>query len=126
MSLEQPVNYEERRDSIRAQRIVTVRHRLVKHNGRKVSSPWQVSLTENMSLSGLLFVSAIPYEKEDWIEVDVVMSGILDIFKGYGQVIRSTLHNAGYYYVAIKYVDLKSRTKTRSAKKIISKTFPHR
>jgi hypothetical protein len=121
MSLEQPENFQDRRDSIRAIRIVTVKHRLVKHNGKKVSSPWQMSTTENMSLSGLLFVSAITYEKGDLIEVDVVMSGILDIFKGYGEVVRSSLQKGGHYHVALKYVDLKAPTKTRSAKRITKK-----
>lgn len=120
MSLNQSSNYDDRRDSIRANRIVTVRHRCVKHKGKKVSNPWQISLTENMSLSGLLFVSPIGYEKEDIIEIEVVMSGILDIFKGFGEVIRSTQHKAGHYYIAVKYVDLKP--KTRSAKSVIKKS----
>ena len=115
MSLEQPY-VEERRDSIRAKRIVSVRYRLVKRQGRKASGPWQVSLTQDMSASGLLFVSAINYDKGDWVEVQVVMSGILDIFNGFGQVVRSTRQKGGFYYVAIKYVDLKSKIKTRSAK----------
>ena len=114
MSLERSPNYEERRDSIRADRIVTVKHRLVKHKGRKVSSPWQMSLTENMSLSGLLFVSAIAYGKDDLIELEVVMAGILDLFKGFAQVVRSVRHKAGHYCVAVKYVDLKSKTKTKT------------
>lgn len=124
MSLEEPQNFENRRDSIRAARIVTVRHRLVRHKGRKVSSPWQISMTENMSVSGLLFVSAINYEQDDTVEVEVVMSGMLDLFKGYGQVVRSILKEGGYYHVALKYVDLKEapKVKKRSAKRIIRKS----
>ena len=121
MSLEHVSNFEERRDSLRARRIVTVKHRLVKHKGHKVSGEWQISLTENMSLGGLLFVSAVAYEKGDSIEVEVVMSGILDIFKGYGEVVRSVVRKSGYYHVAIKYVDLKPNVKTRSAKSILRK-----
>ncbi len=116
MSLEQN---QERRDSVRAKRIVTVRHRLVKHRGRKVTSPWQISVTENMSLSGLLFVSPMAYQVGDWVEVEVVMSGVLDIFKGYGEIVRLVHHKAGYYHVAIKYVDLKRRSKIRSAKSLL-------
>jgi hypothetical protein len=122
MSLERAPNFEERRDSIRASRIVTVRHRRVKRQGTKASNAWQISMTENMSLSGLLFVSAIGYEKGDTIEIEVVMSGILDIFKGYGEVIRSTKHKAGHFYIAVKYVDLKHKPKTRSAKSVIKKS----
>jgi len=115
MSLEQPESFEDRRDSIRAHRIITVRHRLVKQKGSKNSNPWQLSVTENMSLSGLLFVSAIAYDKGDLVEVEVVMSGILDIFNGYGEVVRVNHHKGGHYLVAIKYVDLKPKPKNRPA-----------
>ncbi len=75
-------NFDERRDSIRAKRIITVRHRLVERNAKKTESMWQLSTTENMSLSGLLFVSALAYHMGDVIELQVVMSGVLDIFNG--------------------------------------------
>ena len=123
MSLEPSMNFEDRRDSIRAVRIVTVKHRRVQHNGHQVDGTWQVSMTENMSVSGLLFVSAFIYEKDDLIELEVVMSGMVDLFKGYGRVIRSTHHKGDHYHVAVKYVDLKEmpKPKTRSAKRIIKK-----
>lgn len=112
-----PQNYEERRDSVRAKRIVTVRHRIVEHNGKKVDAMWQLSTTENMSLSGLLFVSAMAYHVGDIIELQVVMSGVLDIFNGYGKVIRTTRNKGGYYLIAVKYVDLK--LKKRPAKTML-------
>ncbi len=110
-------NYDERRDSIRAKRIITVRHRLVEHNGKKAESMWQLSTTENMSLSGLLFVSALAYHMGDVLELQVVMSGVLDIFNGYGKIMRSSRNKDGYYHVGVKYVDLK--TKKRPAKTMI-------
>ncbi len=109
--------YEERRDSVRAKRIITVRHRLVRHKGRKAESMWQLSTTENMSLSGLLFVSALEYQADDVVELQVVMSGVLDIFNGFGKVVRSTRNKGGYYHVGVKYVDLKPRR--RAAKTLI-------
>jgi len=112
-------NFEERRDSVRAKRIITVRHRLIKHNNRKTDSMWQLATTENMSLSGLLFVSALPYASGDVIELQLVMSGILDIFNGFGKVIRSSRNKGGNYHVAVKYVELKSRP--RAAKSIVSR-----
>lgn len=112
------VNFEERRDSVRANRIITVRHRLIKRNHRKVNSMWQLATTENMSLSGLLFVSALAYQSDDVLELHVVMSGVLDIFNGFGKVIRSTKNKGGYYKIAVKYVDLKS--KRRSAKTVLA------
>jgi len=110
--------FDERRDSIRAKRIITVRHRLIKRKSRKVNSIWQLATTENMSLSGLLFVSALSYQVDDVIELQVVMSGVLDIFNGYGKVVRVNKNKSGYYQVAVKYVDLKS--KRRPAKTLIS------
>ena len=107
---------EERRASIRVRRIIAVHHHLIKHNNRKVNVVWQLSTTEDMSLSGLLFVSASAYQPGDIIELRVVMSGILDIFNGFGKVVRAFRNKNGYYQVAVKYVDLKS--KRRSAKTI--------
>jgi len=112
------VSFEERRDSVRAKRIITVRHRLVKHNNRKTDSMWQLATTENMSLSGLLFVSALSYHAGDIVELQVVMSGVLEIFNGFGKVVRATRNKGGYYQVGVKYVDLKSRR--RSAKTVLA------
>ena len=112
------INFEERRDSMRARRIITVRHRLIKHQSRKVNSMWQLATTENMSLSGLLFVSALDYQPGDIIELHVVMSGVLDIFNGFGKVIRVFRNKGGYFQIAVKYVDLKS--KRRSAKTVLA------
>ncbi len=109
--------YEERRDSVRAKRIITVRHRIVEHNGKKVDSMWQLSTTENMSLSGLLFVSALAYHIGDIVELQVVMSGVLDIFNGYGKVMRSTRNKGGYFHVGVQYVNLKP--KKRAAKSLL-------
>ena len=118
MGLDQSSINQERRDSIRAKRIVTVRHRLFKHKGKKVSSPWQISMTEDMSFSGLLFVSAIEYEAGDIVEIEVVMSGLLDIFNGFGLVVRREKRKGGFFHVAVKYIDLKTKPKSRSAKRI--------
>jgi hypothetical protein len=114
--------FEERRDSVRAKRIITVRHKLVKHLNRKASSMWQLAMTENMSLSGLLFVSVIQYQPGDIIELQVVMSGVLDIFNGYGKVIRASRNKGGYYHIGVKFVDLKSRR--RPAKTLLA-CAPH-
>jgi hypothetical protein len=110
--------YDERRDSVRAKRIITVRHRLAKHNDRKADSIWQMSTTENMSLSGLLFVSALAYHPGDVVELQVVMSGVLDIFNGFGKVMRASRNKGGYWQIGVKYVDLKP--KRRPAKSMLS------
>jgi len=110
--------FKERRDNVRAKRIITVRHRLIKHNNRKVNSMWQLAATKDMSLSGLLFVGALAYHPGDIIELHVVMSGVLDIFNGFGKVVRASRNKGGYYQIAVKYVDLKS--KRRPAKTILA------
>ena len=110
--------FKERRDSIRIKRIIAIHHRRIKHNNRKVNSMWQLAVTENMSLSGLLFVSALVYQPGDIIELRVVMSGVLDIFNGFGKVIRAIPNKGGYYQVGVKYVDLKA--KSRSAKTVLA------
>ena len=111
-------SFEERRDSVRAKRIITVRHRLVKRNNRRVDSMWQLATTENMSLSGLLFVSALDYHPGDIVELQVVMSGVLDIFNGYGKVVRVSRNKGGYYQIGVRYVDLKVRR--RPAKTVLA------
>ena len=109
---------EERRDSIRVRRVTAVHHRLIKHKNRKVNSVWQLATAENMSLSGLLFVSALVYQPDDIIELRVVMAGVLDIFNGFGKVVRVFPNKDGYYQIGVKYVDLKS--KSRSAKTFLA------
>lgn len=78
----------ERRNGTRVNRVIAIRHRLVKRSGRKSPSEWSLSTTKNMSHSGLLFLSSIPYRKGDVLELQVVMSGIIDVYKGQAQVVR--------------------------------------
>ena len=112
-------SFKERRDSVRVKRIVTVRHRINKRRGKKVQQPWQLSTTEDMSASGLLFASIFPYKVDDVIELQVVMSGVLDLFNGFGKVVRVIKVRENFYHIGIKYVDLKS--KKRSAKSLIAR-----
>ena len=109
-------SFEERRDSPRSKRIVTVRHRLHKRGSKKINAMWMLSTTENMSASGLLFVSASDYKAGDLIELQVVMSGILDLFNGYGKVVRVEKGKKNLK-IAIKYVELK--LKKRPAKSLL-------
>lgn len=110
-------NFHDRRDSVRVKRIVTVRHRLHKRESKKYNDVWQLATTEDMSYSGLLFSSALPYKAGDTLELEVVMSGVLYLFKGYGSVIRVGENRKGYYQIGVKYIDLKNRH--RDAKSLI-------
>lgn len=112
-------NVQERRDSVRIKRIVTVRHRLHKRDNKKREDIWQLSTTEDMSYSGLLFNSVLPYQTDDVLELQVVMSGVLFLFNGYGRVVRVLKNEKDYFQVAVKYVDLKS-PRHRDAKSLIA------
>ena len=80
----------ERRHGERVSRVVAIRHRLVSRSALKTPLEWSLSTTKNMSHSGVLFLSAIPYRKGDILDIHVVMSGIIDIFKGRVEVVRVT------------------------------------
>ena len=101
---------EDRRRAIRAPRILSIRHRLYKRKGILSDSPWYISITENMSVTGILFHSAAAYMVNDIIELEVVLSGVLDIFKGYARVVRVHKKASGVLYsVAVILVDLKTK-----------------
>lgn len=105
----------ERRAAIRANRVIAIQHRLVKPKPRKIPSSWSLSTTRNMSVSGLLFLSDIPYKTGDLVEVSVVISGILDIVKGLAKVVRVVEDGDTSYDIAVKF--LRSKPKGRSARK---------
>jgi hypothetical protein len=115
---------DERRSSVRAKRIITVRHRLHKRGRKAVRDDWHLSVSQDMSATGLLFVSAFAYELRDVVEVQVVMSGVLDIFNGYGEVVRVNEQKNGAFHVALHYVDLKPQR--RSAKSLTDGTKPRK
>ncbi len=105
---------DDRRRGLRAHRILSIRHRLHKRGTQIISdkNPWYLSATENMSFNGILFSSSAPYEKEDIIEIEVVMSAVLDIFRGFGRVVRvEKKAAAAVYQVAVTLIDLKGRQK---------------
>jgi hypothetical protein len=108
-------NFHDRRDSVRVKRIVTVRHRLFKRAGKKCEDIWQLATTEDMSYSGLRLSSALPYKPNDIIELQVVMSGVLYLFNGFGKVVRVIKEKSGNFHVAVKYVDLKARRQTHKS-----------
>lgn len=97
----------ERRNGIRADRVVAVRHRLVKSGGKsRAPVTWSLSETKNMSVSGLLFLSPMAYKVGDVLELEVVMSGMIDIYNGQAQVVR--VAGSGHSYeVAVKYIEKK-------------------
>lgn len=97
----------ERRDSIRAKRILSIQYRLAKSK-LKSEKIWHLSTTADMSASGLSFLSEIPFQLKDVLEIHVVMSGVLDIVKGFAEVVRVERKvSAAYYLIAVQFVNYK-------------------
>lgn len=105
----------ERRSFARAKRVLSIEFRLVKSKRRNVDSMWHLSTTEDMSFGGLAFYTENEYRMGDTLEVRVVMSGVLDIYSGYGKIVRMERKKTGsYFLVAVKFLGMK--VKNRNAK----------
>ncbi len=108
---------EEKRRYIRAKRILSIEFRLARSKGKNRDNAWHLSTTHDMSLGGLSFYTDVEFQVEDFLELRVVMSGILDIFKGYGQVVRVERKRTGaHYLVAIKFIGKELFSKKRPLK----------
>ena len=105
---------EDRRRAPRAPRILSIWHRLYKRKGKEGGFPWHVSVTENMSVTGILFHSSAPYLVGDIIELEVLLSGALNIFQGFAKVVRVDRgRKKGSYSIAVMLVNLKKRTRRK-------------
>ncbi|MBF0618563.1 MAG: PilZ domain-containing protein [Candidatus Omnitrophica bacterium] len=104
----------ERRLAIRADRVIAIKHRLIKRQSKKADAFWSLSTTKNMSITGILFLSDTEYKAGDILEVSVVMSGIIDIVNGPAQVVRVAENGDTSYDVAVKFIEMKPPA--RSAK----------
>ena len=120
---------DERRHAIRAKRILSIEFRLAKGIRKNADTSWYLSTTKDMSVGGVAFYTDVEYQVGDILETHVVMSGILDIFRGFCKVVRVyKTKGAAHYLIAVKLVDksLKERatkgfiTTKRRAKKYIN------
>ena len=105
---------EERRQWLRAKRVVNIEFRLIKRRGKNISGPWFLSTTEDMSIRGIAFYTNQEYQIGDILEIRVTMSGILEILKGYGKITRVEHRKTGaFFLMAIKMLgkDLKEKQK---------------
>ncbi len=106
---------EDRRHGVRVKRVIAIRHRLYKRNRKISEGEWTLSTTEDMSISGILFVSPNEYKSDDIIQLEVKLSGILDIFNGYAKVVRVVeKKRPKLHHIAVTFVNIKPR---RSAKR---------
>src|SRR5204863_9456532 len=105
---------EERRQAIRAKRILSIQYRLAKSKFKDSDKDWHLSTTYDMSVLGLSFLSEVSFYEGDMLEMHVVMSGVLDIFKGVGKVVRvERKENAAFYLIAVKFIENRVVTETR-------------
>lgn len=115
---------QERRSWLRAKRVVSIQFRLIQSRGKHTDKAWHLAMTEDMGLGGISFYAETEYQVSDVLEIHVMMSGILDLFKGYGRIVRIEKKAMGVcYLVAVKFVERasKSRNFRRSITKIRSR-----
>ena len=107
----------ERRKANRAKRILSIQFRVFKSRNKSADTRWHLSTTHDMSIIGLSFLSDVPVMVDDVLELNVVMSGVLDIFKGYGRVMRvERKDSAAFYLVAVKFTKTKPATRKTTTK----------
>lgn len=97
-------NITERRGSLRAKHVLSIQHRLISKDKNDEYVLWQLSTTQDISITGLKFLTEREYKVNDTLDLYVVMSGILEIFKGRAKVVRvERKKNVATGYVAVKY-----------------------
>lgn len=100
----------ERRNWSRAKRVLSIEYRLYRAPRRGPEEAWCLSTTQDISMGGLTFYSDQQYRIGDVLEIRVVMSGLLDIFKGLGEVTRVERKKMGAaYFVAVHFLHTASR-----------------
>ena len=118
----------DKRGALRARRILSIQHRLFQSiNSKELADggQWSVSMTRDMSVGGIGFYSEEQYKEGDILELNVVMSGVLDVLKGYGRVVRAEEKTPFGYLTAIQFVE-KIEDKQEAAKtKSVTKATAH-
>ena len=120
----------ERRDCSRATRILSIEYRLYK-SGRQYSDPnWHLSTTEDVSPAGLSFYSDCEYRPGDILDVRVVMSGLLEVFKGQCEVVRAEQKRLGAcFFIALRFASFSFGQTAKStpagrSKRITKRSYP--
>jgi len=104
----------DRRRATRAERILCIQYRLIKSKHKNRDTKWYLSTTQDMSVLGMSFLSEVPFHTDEVLELNVIMSGVLDIYKGLGRVVRVEKKETGaFYLIAVKFEENKGVKKTR-------------
>ena len=106
-----PTVKDDRRAHIRAKRVLSIEYRLFKKTHKRMDNAWKLSITHDMSAGGLSFYTDSQFASGDLIELRVVLSGLLDIFNGYGRVIRTQKKKTGAFsFVALRFEEKPAKT----------------
>ena len=113
----------ERRNYIRAKHVLTIQFRLCKSLKKETDRTWHLSTTHDMSYGGLAFYTNIEYKKGDILELNVVMSGVLDIYKGKAKVIRvEQKKRDSSFLIAVEYELTPKRSRAAKSFSAVQKT----
>ena len=113
----------ERRRHPRAKRVLSIQFRLHQSKRKNADTGWQLSTTENMAVGGVAFYTDCEYRMGEVLELRIVMSGILDIFNGYGKIVRlERKKTARYYFVAVKFMPVPSKLRSAKSYKSAART----
>lgn len=97
---------EDKRQYVRARRVLAISFRLKKSTRKNVDTAWHLSTTDNMSAGGVGFYTDVDYRKGDTLEIAITMSGVLDIYSGLARVVRTEQkRNAPHKYIALKLAE---------------------
>jgi c-di-GMP-binding flagellar brake protein YcgR len=111
----------ERRQFVRAKRVMSIEYRLVKSAAKQLGrdKDWKLSVTYDMSAGGVSFYSEGEFKKDDILEVRIVLSGLLDIYKGYARIVRVDKKKNGVFsLIAIQFQEKHSTTRSKSSKTV--------
>jgi len=116
----------ERRGFSRAKRILSIEYRLYKSKYQHGDREWHLSTTEDISPEGLSFYSDHEYHPGDILDVRVVMSGFLEVFKGRGEVVRVYQKRLGAcFFIALRFAGRGARrAHAERPKRTAPKSFP--
>jgi len=105
----------ERRQWVRAKRVLNVEYRLSSSKSKTKDAGWHVSTTKDMSIGGMAFYTEEEYRPGDILEIRIAMSGTIDIYKGPAKVVRTVKRRTGAHYLtAVAFISAK--VKSRRAK----------
>ena len=102
----------ERRGGARANRVLSIEYRLHGTKAKNADKAWHLSTTQDVGSGGLSFYSDHEYRLGDVLEIRLVMSGVLDIFKGVARVIRvERKQMAASHLTAVQFAPRKSKAR---------------